>query len=449
MASSNWKARRITRRGGLEGEGFLDETDEMELAAQFLEIQDEAELDQFIGNLIDRVRKGARKFFRSPLGQQLGKLLKGAAKKILPVAGAAVGGVFGGPAGAAIGGKLASGAGKALGLELEGLSPEDKEFEVARQYVRFANAAIQNARRGCGRSTGRAPGGHGKDGDGRRGAPARARAAEAWRRRPDAAGHANVGPVDPAGQSNSVARGLSHAGNRGTADARVRVPGIADEARPARAVRGDRSDGGCGRALGSCALCGGPVSVGGEPARTETGGGSTSYSSEARTDEVSEEDQARRFVFLRMRFNGLLADLDTFGDVLTQRSQTNNGVWLAGLDVAAADGLAVPGLDEQPPPVMCYLDRGHGAAIRRARTRLVTGENPVAIVRIPRERMVGGGIGSSLLHEVGHQAAAMLDLLPSLRARVAGQATAGRRGTAGVADVGACGSRRLPRIFGP
>ena len=136
----------------------------------------------------------------------------------------------------------------------------------------------------------------------------------------------------------------------------------------------------------------------------------------SRTDEASEEEQARRFVFLRMRFNGLLADLDTFGDVLTQRSQTNNGVWLAGLDVAASDGLAVRGLDEPPPPVMCYLDRGHGAAIRRARTRLVTGDNPVAILRIPRERMVGGGIGSSLLHEVGHQAAAMLDLLPSLRA---------------------------------
>jgi len=131
--------------GGIEGEGYLSETEEMELAAAFLEIQNEAELDQFIGNLIDRFRKGARKFFRSPLGQQLGKMLKGAAKRLLPAAGAAVGGVFGGPAGAAIGGKLAAGAGKALGLELEGLSPEDKEFEIARQYVRFANAAVQNA----------------------------------------------------------------------------------------------------------------------------------------------------------------------------------------------------------------------------------------------------------------------------------------------------------------
>jgi hypothetical protein len=32
-----------------------------------------------------------------------------------------------------------------MGLELEGLSPEDKEYEVARQFVRFASAAARNA----------------------------------------------------------------------------------------------------------------------------------------------------------------------------------------------------------------------------------------------------------------------------------------------------------------
>jgi len=132
-------------------------------------------------------------------------------------------------------------------------------------------------------------------------------------------------------------------------------------------------------------------------------------------DEPGGEMLARRLIFLRLRFNSLLADFDTFDDVLTQRCQTHNGVWLAGLDVAASDGLVVPGLDLPAPPVVCYLDRGHGAAIRRARTRLATGANPVAIVRIPRERMVGGGIASSLLHEVGHQAAALLDFLPPLR----------------------------------
>jgi hypothetical protein len=86
----------------------------------------------------------------------------------------------------------------------------------------------------------------------------------------------------------------------------------------------------------------------------------------------------------------------------------------------AADALAIEGGYYPLPPVVCYLDRGHGAAIRRARTRLPGGsENPVAIIRVPRERMVGAGIASSLVHEVGHQAAALLNLLPSLRPSLA------------------------------
>ena len=56
-------------------------------------------------------------------------------------------------------------------------------------------------------------------------------------------------------------------------------------------------------------------------------------------------------------------------------------------------------------PVICYLDRGIGAAIRRARTRLPGGgATRSAIIRMPRERMIGSGIASSLIHEVGHQA---------------------------------------------
>ena len=105
-----------------------------------------------------------------------------------------------------------------------------------------------------------------------------------------------------------------------------------------------------------------------------------------------------------------------FSDAITQRSEHDNGPWLSGLDVVAADALALPGGYYDLPPVICYLDRGPGASIRRARTRLPGGaSNPVAIVRVPRERMVGSGIAGSLIHEVGHQAAALLDLVPSLR----------------------------------
>jgi hypothetical protein len=124
----------------------------------------------------------------------------------------------------------------------------------------------------------------------------------------------------------------------------------------------------------------------------------------------------RNFVLLRLKFNAILSDYDTFADVFTQRSETNFGMWIAGLDVAAADALRLRANGISFPPVICYLDRGHGAAIRRARTRLSTGgANPVAIIRVPRERMVGSGIAASLFHEVGHQGAALLELAPSLR----------------------------------
>ncbi|OEZ68102.1 hypothetical protein JAB5_51570 [Janthinobacterium sp. HH103] len=124
----------------------------------------------------------------------------------------------------------------------------------------------------------------------------------------------------------------------------------------------------------------------------------------------------RRFTFLRLKFNAALTQFDLFNEVITQRSEHKTGVWLAGLDIVAADALALPGNVYQAPPVICYLDRGPGAAIRRARTRLPGGgDNPVAIIRLPRERMIGSSIASSLVHEVGHQGAALLDLVASLR----------------------------------
>lgn len=124
----------------------------------------------------------------------------------------------------------------------------------------------------------------------------------------------------------------------------------------------------------------------------------------------------RLFSILRLRFNAVLTQFDLFSDAITQRSEHETGVWLSGLDVVSADALRLAGNYYDPPSVICYLDRGAGAAIRRARTRLPGGgENPVAMIRVPRERMVGSGIASSLVHEVGHQAAALLDLVNSLR----------------------------------
>ena len=112
----------------------------------------------------------------------------------------------------------------------------------------------------------------------------------------------------------------------------------------------------------------------------------------------------------------MVTHFDMFDNVITQRSESDTGLWLSGLDVLSADALRMRHEYYQAPPVICYLDRGVGAAIRRARTRMPGGgDNPVAIIKVPRERMVGSGIASSLVHEVGHQAAALLDLVESLR----------------------------------
>jgi len=128
------------------------------------------------------------------------------------------------------------------------------------------------------------------------------------------------------------------------------------------------------------------------------------------------ETAQRTFTTLRLRFNGVLTHFDMFDNVVTQRSENETGVWLSGLDVVSADALQLRGHYFDSPPIVCYLDRGLGGAIRRSRTRLPGGgENPVAIIKVPRERMVGSGIASSLVHEVGHQAAALLSLVESLR----------------------------------
>lgn len=128
----------------------------------------------------------------------------------------------------------------------------------------------------------------------------------------------------------------------------------------------------------------------------------------------------QNFAIVRMRFLSVITQFDVFADALAERSQHGYGEWLAGLDVLASDALQLPGGWFRNPPVICHLDRGPGAAIRRVRTRLPGGGlAPVAVIRIPRERMVGSAISSSLVHEVGHQAAELLDLVEPLREALA------------------------------
>ena len=129
---------------GGEAEVF-GEAELMELAGELVGVTNEAELDRFLGDLINRAGQALGQVVRSPVGQAVGGLLKGAAKKALPLAGAALGGYVGGPLGAQIGSGLASAAGSALGLEAEMMNAEDREFEGARKFVEMAGQAVKSA----------------------------------------------------------------------------------------------------------------------------------------------------------------------------------------------------------------------------------------------------------------------------------------------------------------
>ena len=132
--------------------GELDETgspfsevEEAELAQELLGLSSEGEMDQFIGKLFKKAWRGAQGLTRKlGVAAPLGGILKGVAKKLLPVAAGAAGTFFGGPAGAAIGSKIGSVVGNALEAEFEG-SPEDREFEAAKTFVRVAGTAAQQA----------------------------------------------------------------------------------------------------------------------------------------------------------------------------------------------------------------------------------------------------------------------------------------------------------------
>ncbi len=130
-----------------EAESPLSETQEMELASELLEVSTEAELEYFFGGLARRVARGVKNFARSSIGKRVGRAFRTIAKRALPMAGKALGGFVGGPVGSKVGGTLGNFAASLFELELEGLSHEDRELEVARQLVRFGAAAVNRAAR--------------------------------------------------------------------------------------------------------------------------------------------------------------------------------------------------------------------------------------------------------------------------------------------------------------
>ncbi|MES2128216.1 MAG: hypothetical protein V4463_13170 [Pseudomonadota bacterium] len=108
------------------------EEEEFMLAADLLDARDERALDQVLHRTFAAKGILGARVARSPMGPQLISELKRAIRQLMPVQRSTI----------VIGTQPAA---LALGLELEGLSPEDKEFAVARQLVRFAGEAARHA----------------------------------------------------------------------------------------------------------------------------------------------------------------------------------------------------------------------------------------------------------------------------------------------------------------
>lgn len=125
--------------------GALSQAGEMELAAALLEVTSDAELDSFLGQVLRRAERDAGNSISPSTTEALRGLLKSVAKRVLPLIGPGAAGVVEGISRASLAASPAQQAGELFGLELEGLSPEDQEFETARAFVRFAEAATKNA----------------------------------------------------------------------------------------------------------------------------------------------------------------------------------------------------------------------------------------------------------------------------------------------------------------
>jgi len=131
--------------GESDSEAIFDEIEEMEQAAALLEVQDEQELDHFLGGLIAKAKKALGAYLPPGAQKALADGLKNVARVALPKVGAALGNMVVPGVGGVLGAGVASNAGKMFGLELEGMSQEDQEFEVARRVVGLGVQATKAA----------------------------------------------------------------------------------------------------------------------------------------------------------------------------------------------------------------------------------------------------------------------------------------------------------------
>jgi hypothetical protein len=109
------------------------ELEELELASAFLEATSDGELATVLNRILRRGAMLAGKPIDPQVAQHLGSRLRRAGQSVRTLLAP--------PVGRSDGGDISEAMGRIAGAELEGLSDEDKEFETARAFVRFAMEA--------------------------------------------------------------------------------------------------------------------------------------------------------------------------------------------------------------------------------------------------------------------------------------------------------------------
>ena len=120
------------------GSGEMSEQEELELAMELLSVQNEYEMEQFLGKLVKGIGRGLK-----AVGKVALPALKSLAKVALPIAGKALGSFIPIPGvGTMIGGAIGRAAANALELEYEGVDPGQADIEKARRVVRVLKSAV-------------------------------------------------------------------------------------------------------------------------------------------------------------------------------------------------------------------------------------------------------------------------------------------------------------------
>ena len=112
-----------------------------DLAAELLDVVNESELRRFLGRLAAETARATGRPLPRDTARALLPILRRTAERTVPTLTLAVRDEP--PAAAAA--PIAQTAARVFGLEPEGMSADDRDFEIARRFVRFAQAALARA----------------------------------------------------------------------------------------------------------------------------------------------------------------------------------------------------------------------------------------------------------------------------------------------------------------